>query len=64
MKSGSVSVSHGVRARTEDELAFLPAALEIVERPTPPLANAIGATIIGLFCLALLWASFGAVSRL
>jgi hemolysin D len=61
MKSGSVSVSRGVLARTEDELAFLPAALEIVERPTPPLANAIGATIIGLFCLALLWASFGYV---
>jgi hemolysin D len=50
-----------VRARTEDELAFLPAALEIVERPTPPLANAIGGTIIGLFCLALLWAGFGYV---
>jgi hemolysin D len=50
-----------VRARTEDELAFLPAALEIVERPTPALANAIGGTIIGLFCLALLWAGFGYV---
>ena len=61
MKFDSVSVFRGVRAPTEDELAFLPAALEIVERPTPPLANAIGATIIGLFCLALLWASFGHV---
>jgi hypothetical protein len=44
------SVSRKVRARSEGELAFLPAALEIVERPTPPLANAIGATIIALFC--------------
>jgi hemolysin D len=61
MKSGSVSVFCGMRAHTEDELAFLPAALEIIERPTPPLANAIGATIIGLFCLALLWAGFGHV---
>jgi hemolysin D len=61
MKSGNVSVSRGMLARTEDELAFLPAALEIVERPSPPLANAIGGTIIGLFCLALLWAGFGYV---
>ena len=45
--------------RGADELAFLPAALEIVETPVPPLAGAIGGTIIALFCLALAWASFG-----
>ena len=45
--------------RGRDELAFLPAALEIVETPAPPLAGAIGGTIIALFCLALAWASFG-----
>ena len=43
------------------ELAFLPAALEIVETPAPPLAGAIGTTIIALFCLALAWASFGRI---
>ena len=47
------------KSRGKDELAFLPAALEIVETPVPPLAGAIGGTIIALFCLALVWASFG-----
>src|SRR5215471_3689694 len=49
------------RSRSAQELAFLPAALEIVETPPPPLAGAIGGTIIALFCLALAWASFGKV---
>ena len=44
-----------------DELAFLPAALEIVETPPPPLAGAIGATIIALFCAALIWAVLGQI---
>src|SRR6202165_4981213 len=48
-------------SRTEEELAFLPAALEIVETPPPPLAGAIGTSIIALFCLALAWACFGHV---
>jgi len=47
--------------RSAEELAFLPAALEIVETPPPPLAGATGGTIIALFCLALGWASFGKV---
>src|SRR5580704_17749631 len=47
--------------RGTDELAFLPAALEIVETPPPPLTGAIGGTIIALFCFALAWASFGHV---
>jgi hemolysin D len=47
--------------RRKAELAFLPAALEIVETPAPPLAGAIGATIIALFCIALAWVSFGHV---
>jgi hemolysin D len=59
-QSGALAVRK-TPARTEDEIAFLPAALEIVERPPPPLAGAIGASIITLFCLALLWASFGHV---
>jgi hypothetical protein len=48
-------------SRGKTELAFLPAALEIVETPAPPLAGTIGAPIIALFCLALAWASFGQI---
>ena len=47
--------------RREAELAFLPAALEIVETPPSPTRRAIGATIIALFCVVLIWASFGTV---
>jgi hemolysin D len=49
------------QSRSRDELAFLPAALEIVETPAPPLAGAVGATIIALFCAALVWAWFGRI---
>jgi hemolysin D len=41
------------------EIAFLPAALEVVETPASPAGRAVAATIIGVFCFALLWASFG-----
>jgi len=47
--------------RRRDEAAFLPAALEIVETPAPPLGRAIGATIIAFFCVALAWSFFGKV---
>ncbi len=47
--------------RDKDEIAFLPAALEIVETPPSPIGRAVGATLIALFCLALMWASFGHV---
>jgi len=47
--------------RNEHELAFLPAALEIVETPPSPIGRAIGITVISLFCLALGWACFGTV---
>jgi len=47
--------------RRGEELAFLPAALEIVETPPSPTRRAIGATIIALFCLALIWATLGSV---
>ena len=39
--------------RHKDELAFLPAALEIVETPPSPIGRAIGASIIALFAAAL-----------
>jgi hemolysin D len=45
--------------RDRDEFAFLPAALEIVEKPPSPIGRAIGATVIALFCVALIWATFG-----
>jgi len=48
-------------SRAENELAFLPAALEIVETPPSPIGRAIGATVISVFCLALIWATFGTV---
>src|SRR5882724_3947652 len=47
--------------RRGEELAFLPAALEIVETPPSPTGRLIGATIILLFCMALLWAGWGAI---
>ena len=47
--------------READERAFLPAALEIVETPPSPTGHAIAASIITLFCLALVWAIFGHV---
>ena len=49
------------RGRRGQELAFLPAALEIVETPPSPIGRAIGATIILLFCAALIWASIGTI---
>jgi hemolysin D len=50
-----------VRRAFDHELAFLPAALEVVETPPSPIGRAIGATIIAIFCLALTWACLGTV---
>src|SRR5215471_21235422 len=62
VKRSKAAVSRLYKPSTRrEELAFLPAALEIVETPPPPLAGATGGTIIALFCLALGWASFGKV---
>jgi hemolysin D len=49
------------KPREREELAFLPAALEIVETPPSPIGRAIGATIIALFVMALAWATLGHV---
>jgi hemolysin D len=49
------------RGRHADELAFLPAALEIVETPPSPIGRAVVATIIALFCVALIWAWAGTI---
>jgi hemolysin D len=47
--------------RRGEELAFLPAALEIVETPPSPIGRTIGFTIILLFCAALVWAWWGTI---
>src|ERR1700693_4326577 len=49
------------RLREREELAFLPAAQEIVETPPSPTGQAIGATLMALFVLALAWASLSHV---
>jgi hemolysin D len=63
MKSAETIVVYpGARERKErDELAFLPAALEIIESPPSPIGRAIALLIILFFCLALAWASLGSV---
>ncbi len=53
--------STALTKRNADELAFLPAALEIVETPVSPTGRAIGAFIIAIFCLALIWACLGQI---
>src|SRR5712672_10717 len=47
--------------RRKDELAFLPAALEIVETPPSPIGRAVAFTIIAVFIVALAWACVGTV---
>src|SRR3954470_1953062 len=47
--------------RRQDELAFLPAALEIVETPPSPIGRAIAFTLIAMFSAALAWACIGTV---
>jgi hemolysin D len=50
------------RQRLRDyETAFLPATLEVIETPPSPIGRAIGATIIAVFCVAVIWASLGKV---
>jgi len=44
-----------------EELAFLPAALEIVEMPPSPIGRLIAITIAVLFCAALVWSWWGTV---
>jgi hemolysin D len=48
-------------ARRSQELAFLPAALEIVETPPSPTGRMIAATIMLLFCAALVWSWWGTI---
>lgn len=62
MKSARNVVAFPERAeRRKDELAFLPAALEIVETPPSPIGRAVVFTIIAVFVVAVAWASIGTV---
>jgi hemolysin D len=63
MKSASniVSLPRNRSRSGRNELEFLPAALEVVETPPTPFGQAIGATIILAFCVALGWACVGTV---
>ena len=47
--------------RRREELAFLPAALEIVETPPSPVGRAIAIAIVVVFAAAVAWASIGTV---
>src|SRR3981081_2472661 len=47
--------------RRGEELAFLPAGLEIVETPPSPIGRAIATTITLLFCAAIAWTWWGTV---
>jgi len=71
MKSTSLSTPGGptrkvvpferAQPRRADELAFLPAALEIVETPPSPTGRAIAGTIMLLFCAVLVWSWWGTI---
>jgi hemolysin D len=45
--------------RTSEELAFLPAVIEIVETPVSPAGRAVTWLIVAMFALALAWACLG-----
>ena len=47
--------------RDADQIAFLPAHLELIERPASPLARTLARTITALFCIGLAWSILGHV---
>jgi hemolysin D len=47
--------------RDADAVAFLPAALEIIESPPSPIGRALVFAIVTLSCFALAWAAFGRI---
>jgi hemolysin D len=51
----------GQHARQRDEIAFLPAALEIQETPPSPIGRALLWSLIALVVVAIVWASLGHV---
>ena len=59
--SGAVAYLQNKMRWEDDDRAFLPAALEIVETPASPIGRIIAYTIMALFSLAVLWACIGKV---
>ncbi len=58
MKSAERTIlQFATKARRSDELAFLPAALEIIETPASPAGRAIAGSVIAFLALAIAWAS-------
>ncbi|MBR0857328.1 HlyD family type I secretion periplasmic adaptor subunit [Bradyrhizobium liaoningense] len=49
------------KGRRAEEIAFLPAALEIVEAPPSPIGRAIGTALMLLVCAALAWSAWGTI---
>jgi hemolysin D len=56
-----VPFPQGNERRTSFEVAFLPAALEVMETPPSPTKRLFGAIILALFCLAIGWSIVGSV---
>lgn len=61
MKPGENVVLLRPKPRGREELAFLPAALEITETPPSPVGRAIVWSVAAIFSLALAWACLGKV---
>src|SRR5438874_7877454 len=47
--------------RSAYDTAFLPAALEIIERPPSPIGRAIAISVIAFFCVAIAWTLWATV---
>lgn len=47
--------------RSAEEIAFLPAALEITESPPSPIGRAIAFALMALVCAALAWSAWGTI---
>jgi multidrug efflux pump subunit AcrA (membrane-fusion protein) len=54
-----VTVSSNFSQMRRDELAFLPAALEIIETPPSPLSRVLGLTISAFAVCTITWAALG-----
>src|SRR3954465_5289354 len=49
------------KGRRAEEVAFLPAALEITETPPSPIGRAIAMALMLLVCAALAWSAWGTI---
>jgi len=56
-----VALPPAARRRHKEDLAFLPAALEIVETPPSPVGRAVAYVLMALFAVATLWSCLGHV---